>query len=1751
MRKRIIALLLALILTVGLLPTVALAAEGDPTTDGDSTGTISGGTVQVAGDPKQSVKHEAADDPIHIKKSVSKGTDGKDYLTMEAYVTNPLEIKQEAVPIDIVLVLDVSGSMDDPLRQENVPDFERYPNDMTNSGYLHYAQTGYGVYSAENEENKVNVKAADTYESVSRLTYKELKESGDNVSYYAKDNRGQYHSLSIKKYWGDWWNYYLYMDGEHYQKVHDWNSPIQLSGYEIYKLKTTYTYTDKTGNVILTSTGPNNRPTNNGQVVTFYYYNGETQKKVDKIDALKEAANNFIDKVAEQKLPAGADGNVQYNRISIVKFAGNKSNAVGNDTYRDGQWTYNYSQIVKSLTNVDASGVTGLKKAVNALKPAGATRADYGMEKAQEALNNHGTRPSVVIMFTDGTPTKQSKFDAEVASNAVNAAKALKDAGTFVYTIAVYDEAKPSEDPTKPDAEDFNKYLHAVSSNYPTATATKGKGNSFDVTFGNRVSSEKNYYFNATNAIGLNNVFETISREVSNLALVVDSTAVLSDTLSGYFSFDVDVATKAGITVKRVPVTGGNATDGFTWADIDDATKVTDLGTNGVEIKGKSIEVKNFNYGSEENAVTVHADGRVTGAKLVITFPIKPDDSATWTEGTANYPTNSTTSPDEACLRNYALKSDKDNKNQKTQLTESPGIQYEAHKVSYVVDANGYTGNYAKPEDEVYRVGAEYTIADELIPAAGSGYKFTGWCTDNTYATKASGTKEMSTTNVTYYGKFEKNEVTVDLSKFVQKKLKLTGVTELPAAEEFTVTLTEGSTVYTAKTDAIKSTPDASNLPTFKNGLQSVTLSVGQHTFKVEENVGSTSGMTYDPAEYTLTVTANANGTAAANTVTITNSYAPTSGDGFALNDKFQKTLVSNVELSKLPNDAKSFELKIWEGTDTTATAKATGTATINSLTKDEQTGKYTGSANFNFGNTVLTFTEAKEYTYTVQETAGTVAGMQYDTNTYTLTINVVNNNGKFEVQSATIGSTDMKNRGPLTITNTFTAATLPLDPPTDPTTGTGKIVKKLRLTGGTEKTKEAMDFNVTVTTKDGDNNDITVANGTATIPANSPDETTVNFTNLGTLVFPEADEYTYTIKETKGGIAGVTYDEKTYTLKVEVTAANNVLTVTDAGFSYNNGTEEVSGNFLKAPITITNIYTEPTATVTKTTLTEETWDILPNDIKDNLEEYGYPQFPVKENDKLKLIVDKNVDKVKLAYVVAINGKAGSTVTISDPEADNTGEWSSAADGVDNRMVVFAFEDGVWTIQFKVDCTMKIFFIKTFNRNKTTGKFDTAINTVIANGSEIDSDPTTITDKDPGSFDFSGIIRKELKLTGSKSFTGAEFEATLTLKDFKQEVLFNSMLTAYAAEHVEAWPKGWSRTLVAKFDSTAVDGSTTNFLTTDGNHLFLDFPAAGTYKFELQETNKTRTNVTYDDTVYTIVVKVTTDKEHQNYDKLVVTGIGVEYVDKDGNKVTEDIYIGGEAIGKVMTFVNTVDTGKDDYYPIIIPTIINKDTGMLNKTDHFAYVIGYPDGTVHPNGQITRAEVATIFFRLLRDEVRDGAFTTSNSYSDVAYGKWYNNPISTMSALGIITGYPDGTFKPNKPITRAEFAAIAARFDETQSGKSATFSDVIGHWAAKEIGIAYYNDWIKGYPDGTFKPDQNITRAEAMTLINRVLERKPESPADLLTNMNKWTDNLDTSKWYYLDVQEATNSHGYTRKTFNYELWRQMLPDPDWSRYER
>lgn len=221
----------------------------------------------------------------------------------------------------------------------------------------------------------------------------------------------------------------------------------------------------------------------------------------------------------------------------------------------------------------------------------------------------------------------------------------------------------------------------------------------------------------------------------------------------------------------------------------------------------------------------------------------------------------------------------------------------------------------------------------------------------------------------------------------------------------------------------------------------------------------------------------------------------------------------------------------------------------------------------------------------------------------------------------------------------------------------------------------------------------------------------------------------------------------------------------------------------------------------------------------------------------------------------------------------------------------------------------------------------------------------------------------------------------------------------------------------------------------------------------------------------------------------------------------------------------------------------------LEGKDHYTYVIGYTDGTVKPETSISRAETATIFFRLLKAEIRDENLTTENSFADVKPGVWYNTAVSTMAELGILKGRDTGNFDPDVPITRAEFAAICARFSENKASGTSGFTDISGHWAEEEIVKAASLGWIQGYGDGTFAPDKYITRAEAMKLINRVLCRIPENEDDLLGDMRVWPDN-QPGAWYYLDVQEATNSHDYTRKGEIYETWTGLTDDPDWSKYQ-
>ena len=247
----------------------------------------------------------------------------------------------------------------------------------------------------------------------------------------------------------------------------------------------------------------------------------------------------------------------------------------------------------------------------------------------------------------------------------------------------------------------------------------------------------------------------------------------------------------------------------------------------------------------------------------------------------------------------------------------------------------------------------------------------------------------------------------------------------------------------------------------------------------------------------------------------------------------------------------------------------------------------------------------------------------------------------------------------------------------------------------------------------------------------------------------------------------------------------------------------------------------------------------------------------------------------------------------------------------------------------------------------------------------------------------------------------------------------------------------------------------------------------------------------------------------------------------------------------VFSFTNTYKTVRNE--PV-------KVGPQLNRDDHVAYIMGYPDGTVQPEGEITRAEACTIFFRLLTDSSRDYYFSKTNDYTDVNAGDWFNNAISTLSNAGIVTGYNDGTFRPNQPITRGEMAKIIANFANLNKGTK-SFTDLSGHWSKTYVELAAGNGWIAGYPDGSFRPDQKITRAETVTMINRVLERVPAKELRLLSRsiMLTFPDN-NPGDWYYIAIQEASNSHEYQRSVYETtgdEMWTKLIDNVDWTKLEK
>ena len=309
----------------------------------------------------------------------------------------------------------------------------------------------------------------------------------------------------------------------------------------------------------------------------------------------------------------------------------------------------------------------------------------------------------------------------------------------------------------------------------------------------------------------------------------------------------------------------------------------------------------------------------------------------------------------------------------------------------------------------------------------------------------------------------------------------------------------------------------------------------------------------------------------------------------------------------------------------------------------------------------------------------------------------------------------------------------------------------------------------------------------------------------------------------------------------------------------------------------------------------------------------------------------------------------------------------------------------------------------------------------------------------------------------------------------------------------------------------------------------LTFRKEGTYRYSVQEMKGGSACTSYDETAYTLSIEVV----------------------REGNALTvADWRFDGADECTPLTITNSY---RDIPY-IPTPTPAPQPAKpALNTADHYAYLMGYPDGTVRPGGSITRAEATTIFFRLLTEESRSQFWATENRYSDVSTGQWYNNAVSTMTRAGIVNGYPDGTFRPNAPITRAEMAKIIALFAKLEPSAE-RFPDTAGHWAEAYIRLAAGNGWIEGYPDGTFRPNQSITRAETVTMIDRVLERVPKDESRLLPHSAMLTfPDCRPGQWFYIAVQEAANSHIYERAASEQhgdEQWKELRDNRDWTRLE-
>lgn len=1518
MKKRILSIVLAVLMLLSVMPVTAMAADGTTDTGAEGTQTAVGAV--------------STDGAIHVNKSVVTDAEtGKTSLELEAFATNTVSTETTYDPLDIVLVLDVSGSMDD--------------NKITSYKYT--------------ETKKDEWSCDDIYKS--------------SVYYYYKDSEGYYRRVDWDSEGGGWFSgpyrCWITAGGTRIgNKVSNWND-VSYRG----KLYTR---------------------TNEGSVT--------------RMAAMQAAVNAFIDNVAAQK---DSKGKAIENHISIVKFAGKMQTPnqykVGNDTYKEYGNTYNYSQIVTDMTDV-STGSAALKAAVNGLKAGGATSADYGMQLASYVLSQHKDDPvrkSVVIMFTDGEPNHSSDFDKDVAKDAIAAAKGLKDKNTVVFTIGIFNGANPNASVTSNNTSDTNKYMHAVSSNYPGAAYIKTEdlwSTSWDWSFGER-AKDSNYYLAASNAADLEDIFVEISNEVNSLAVKIDATSVLSDTLSGAFDFNApENAEYSGITVAKYPVTGME-NGVYTWGAAQELAIGEGEGKVQVEVSGKKLEVTGFDYGA--NAVTTKTEGDSTtysGYKLVVTIPIKPDtEYHGWADGANYYDTNSTANGSKAGLEYGETGS-----RQKLELNDSPEAPVTGYTVSYAYKTGTKPDNADAllPSSSVHIEGQEYNL--ETTPSA-DGWTFTGWLDSSDK--EVTGKQTMGTVPVTYYGKWEQKQPKVKVVK--------------------TATYTRDG-------------KDMGSLPNNTNDLGKIgRVRVGDvinYTVTIENTGDITFG--YNVSDYRAIDT-----------------FSNATGDLIQIDENGKE--IGKVESGKVPPNISLGDMKpgdtktlyyrymvllgdVGQQINNSATAEIKSGTGAGKITKSsnvrvlvEKPEPKTATLSFEFVNGTDNTTLPEDITK--QCPAERLVEKNTSVTLETVFDAVEDNNSTWSFVGWYTDSDCTEGK----------KVTSPYQMPDTDTTLYGKwtyqapqpetttiTVKKEWGTGVTDEQKlpvvvRLLDHGVAKwiekdITLDGDNKWI----GTFTVDYDAEAKYSVIEAKIGT-------EWFY------NGTA--TIDDTTWEYAVEGDK--------DTGFTITNSIKK-------------DEQPKPPTGTFKVDYVYKTLDgvTLPDDALAAIAKTEY-----------KLPDEMTVDAGETVY-------APTTPTEGDKVTVDDGEWEFVrwdTEYIENISEGATFT-GYWKFTAKEpepeDHEFTAHIVKRFE-NKS-GKSPKATFTFIAaleDGTEVGRETISFS---KGDVDAGKIGRDDVTMT-----------VTLTDTQYKE------------LERDEDVPYLWIYEEDGEVDGVKYD-------TKPQKAYIYEKPVA--WSLEFDEDGELVFSVPDENTLYCLV----------------------------GDEMVED-----------FVFTNTYKKPGEKGETI-------KSGPQLNRDDHVAYIMGYPDGTVQPEGEITRAEACTIFFRLLTDSSRDYYFSKTNDYTDVNAGDWFNNAISTLSNAGIVTGYNDGTFRPNQPITRGEMAKIIANFANLNKGTK-SFTDLSGHWSKTYVELAAGNGWIAGYPDGSFRPDQKITRAETVTMINRVLERVPAKELRLLSRsiMLTFPDN-NPGDWYYIAIQEASNSHEYQRSVYETtgdEMWTKLIDNVDWTKLEK